>query len=259
MIGNLNTALTMLIQSALPDLFGGAPPTVALRLSSEVFEVDPKSADAVASEPRPDDRTDRFPFNPDTSAGPYTLTQPPYPGPRRVWLVTSGGDRTTLRDDEILWDVINPQQFTLSLRPTRNLADFSEIEVLYGVTAIFTKLKILQRLNLQLESTNPAALEQAESLVVGVLNLNRQTLIDAAQITYESGDYNTNLDIKSLHLTKGTEPTVATRSLTLEAESELKATRALRDDEGQPIERIRTTSRPLVPERPIDIHIDVGV
>jgi hypothetical protein len=47
------------------------------------------------------------------------------------------------------------------------------------------------------------------------------------------------------------------RLLLVRAELELKASRALREDEGMPIERILTPGRPPDPDRPIDVHIDV--
>ena len=111
MTGNLDEALEELIVEALPGLFGGASPAVELEISSDLFEIDPASTDAAASEPRPDDRTDEFPFDPDNPAGPYTLSQPPYPGPRRVRLATDSGDRVALRESEVIWDEIDPRVF----------------------------------------------------------------------------------------------------------------------------------------------------
>jgi hypothetical protein len=58
-------------------------------------------------------------------------------------------------------------------------------------------------------------------------------------------------------LVRGTGPEDNTRLLLLRAELELKASRALGEDEGIPIERILTPGRPLDPARPIDVHIDV--
>ena len=101
MTGNLDQALRALIVDALPGLFGGELPPVQLEVVGQRFTVDPESADAAASEPRPDDRRDEFPYNPEAPAGPYTLTQPPYPGPRRVRLAADGGGHLTLREDEV--------------------------------------------------------------------------------------------------------------------------------------------------------------
>ena len=257
MTGNLDEALQALITEALPGLFSGTPHPVQLTISSDLFEVDPQSTDAIASEPRPDDRTDKFPFDSNNPEGPYTLTQPPYPGPRRVRLTTDNGDRIALREHEILWDKMDSQMFTLHLRPNRELSNFTGVQILYGVTAIFTRIKAVQTLTLQLESADANKLEQAEALVVGVIELNRQRLIDEAQTIYEDGDYGAKIEMKSLKLLKGTSPAAKQRLLTLQAEIELKATRALREDEGKPIEHIRTPGQPVVPERPIDIRIDV--
>ena len=128
MTGNLDETLDTLITEALPGLLVGVPPDpppVELTISSDLLEVDPDSADAMASEPRPDDRTDSFTFNPQNPAGPYTLTQPPYPGPRRVRLTTDIGDRISLRDGEVTWDEQDSRIFTLDLRPTRELTDIT--------------------------------------------------------------------------------------------------------------------------------------
>ena len=232
MTGNLDEALKTLITEALPGLLGGTPPAVELDSSSDLFEVDPESAHAAASEPRPDDRTDEFPFDPDNPAGPYTLSQPPYPGPRRVRLTTEGGDRIPLRESEVIWDEVDPRVFMLDLRPTRYLSGAIGVLVLYGVTAVYTKIKAQQTLSLGLASSDADQLEQAEALVLAVMALNRQRLIDESRATYEDGDYG--------------------------AEVEVKATRALREDEGLPIVRIRSPGRPLDPDRSIDIHIEVG-
>ena len=47
------------------------------------------------------------------------------------------------------------------------------------------------------------------------------------------------------------------RQLTLQAKVELKVGRALREDEGVPIERIRTPGRSLGADRPVDVYVDV--
>lgn len=258
MVGNLEAALQNLIQAAYPRFFTGTTPLVRWEITHVTFQVDPDSADATASEPRPDDRTDRLPFDSDAAAGPYMLSQPPYPGPRRLWLTTTAGDRVTLQKGEVVWNPSNSQQFTLALRPSRDLSVFSTIEVLYGITAVFTKLKLSHTLTLTLSSSDTAALGQSESLLVGLIALNRQALIDTANATYEEGEYGVTLEIKNLLLTQGSQTEDNSRTLTLAAESELKATRALREDEGMPIERILTNGRPRTPDRAIDIHIDVN-
>lgn len=258
MIGNLASALAALIKAALPGLFGGVPPVIALSVSSISFELDPKSADAAASEPRPDDRTDTLPFDPMHPAGPYTLTQPPYPGPRRVRLVTSTGERLALQDSEVSWDDTDSRIFTLQPRPSRQLTGFSNVQVLYGVTAIFTKLKATQTLNIQLQASDGHTdqLEAAEALVVTVIELNRQQLGDQAHAAYTDGDYGANIEIKQLALSKGTSPTADIRLLTLQADVELKATRALRADEGKPITHIITPGQPLDPNHLVNVRID---
>lgn len=258
MIGNLDEALRTLLTQALPGLLGGASPPVRLTITGGQFDVDPQSADAVASEPRLDDRTDQFPFDPANPAGPYTLTQPPYPGPRRIRLLTGEGDRIPLREDEVVWDETDTGRFSLAPRAGRELAGVAQVQALYGVTAVYTTVKTADTVLVRLQSSDAAALEQAEALVVAVITLNRQQLVDEGRQTYQDGEYGATAEIKSLALLQGTSPAADTRLLTLRAEGEVKVTRALRDDEGRPIVRIRTPGRPLDPNRPVDIRIDVG-
>ena len=259
MTGDLAEALRTLLTHALPGLLGGEAPPIRLAITNGVFDVDPQSAEAVAGEPRPDDRTDAFPFDSANPAGPYTLTQPPYPGPRRVRLMTGDGDRVPLREDEVVWNELDPRRFLLAPRPGRDLTGVTQVLVLYAVTAVFATIKTSSSVLVELQSASgdAARIEQAEALVVAVITLNRQQLVDAARRTYQDGDYGAVTEVKGLTLLKGTGPAADTRLLTLRAESEVKATRALREDEGRPIVRIRTPRRPVDPARPIDIHIDV--
>jgi hypothetical protein len=256
MTGGLPEALETLLASSLPGLFGGG--AVGLSVGGGLLEIDQEqSADATASEPRPDDRTDDFEFDPDDPAGPYTLTQPPYPGPRRVWLITGADDRLPLRPEEVIWDRTDPRSFSLALRPQRDVAAVTGLRVLYGVAAVYTKVKAVQNLDVELETTDAGLLERAESLVVAVIQLNRQRLADDARARYEDGDYEAIVELKNVGLVRGTRPDDETRALTLRAELELKVGRALGEDEGVPIERILTPGRPTDPDRPIDVHIDV--
>lgn len=256
MTGGLPEALETLLTTSLPGLFGGG--AVGLSVGGGLLEIDQEqSADATASEPRPDDRVDDLGFDPEDPAGPYTLTQPPYPGPRRVWLVTGAADRLPLRSEEVVWDRTDARVFSLALRPQRDVSAVTAIRVLYGVTAVFTKVKAVQTLDLQLETSDAGLLERAESLVVAVIQLNRQRLADEARANYEDGDYGAIVEIKNVGLVRGTTPEDDVRLLLMRAELELKASRALGEDEGAPIERILTPGRPPDPDRPIDVHIDV--
>jgi hypothetical protein len=261
MIGNLDEAIRTLLTGALPSLLSGGPPgpppPVSLSIQDGVFTLDPSSNEAPTSEPRPDDRLDNFPFNPAAPPANFTLTQSPYPGPRRVRLTTSLGDRITLQTSEVIWDALDTRVFTLSLRPTHDLANVTGVQVLYGVTAVFTTLKALQTFTVTLQSDNAVQLEQAEALALGVMELNRQTLIDQSPANYASGDYGALVTVKSFKLAQGSSPAANQRQFSFEAEIELKASRALEEGEGAPITRIRTPGRPLDPDRPVDIFIDV--
>jgi hypothetical protein len=257
--GGLSEALEALLTGSLPGLFGDENgEAVGLTVVSGLLEIDQEqSADATASEPRPDDRVDDLGFDPENPAGPYTLTQPPYPGPRRVWLVTSSDGRLPLRPEEVVWDRADARVFHLTLRPQRDVSAFTGIRVLYGVTAIYTKVKAVQTLDVRLATSDAGLLERAESLVVAVIQLNRQRLADEARTSYEDGDYGAIVELKNVGLVRGTTPEDDVRLLLLRAELELKASRALGEDEGAPIERISTPGRPLDPDRPIDVHVDV--
>jgi len=257
MIGNLPEALRTLLTGSLPTLFGGpASSTVNLTIGGGLLEIEQQDADATAGEPRPDDRKDNLTFD---SEGPYMLTQPPYPGPRRVWLVTGTGEHTPLRPEEVLWDRADARRFSLALRPQRNTSAVTGVRVLYGVTAIYTKIRAAQALDVQLKTPNANLLERTETLVVAVIQLNRQRLVDESRVSYKDGAYDAAVELKNLSLVQGTRPAADTRLLTLRADLELRAGRALEEDEGVPIERIRTPGRPLDPNRPVDVNIDVGM
>lgn len=250
-------ALTDLITSSLPDLFTGNSPRVKLSIMSDLFEVDPSSADGMASEPRPDDRIDTFPFDPAAPIGPYTLTQPPYPGPRLVGLTTEIGDRIHLKENEAIWDDVDSRTFNLALHANRELTGVTAVQVVYGVTSIFTKVKGAGTVIIKMDSTTPEDLEKAAALVLAVVELNRQHLIDVSTRTYGAGDYGAAIQLKTLIILKEASVSTSQRVMTVKADIEFKATRALREDEGKAIVRIRTPGRPLDPDRPVDIHIDV--
>lgn len=256
MPGNLADVLEALLRAALPRVFGGAN-GVTVTIASDVFQMDASSADAMASEPRAEDRTDTLPFDPANPAGPYELTQPPYPGPRRVSLLSRGGDRIALRDSEVVADETVARRFTLALRPNRELADITGVVVLYAVTAVFTRVTLVETLNVRLESPDPAKLREAEALALAVIELNRTHFTDAARVTFEDGDYGANVHVKGLTLLKGTAPSATERLLALRAEIELRARRALRDDEGRPITSIRSPGRPDS-DRRVDIDVELN-
>ena len=288
MTGNLDEAIVALLKDALPGLLGGAQPPVTLTVASDTFATDPNASDALASEARPDDFSDQFAFDPtgivfdpqDPAYNPaalphFTLSKPPYPGPRRVRLVTGAGDRIALGEREVAWDEVDGRRFTLTPRRTRDLAGVVAVQVLYGVIAVFTVVKFNQVLSVVLQAADAEAesaagqLERCEALATGVIELNRQALLDASAATYDDGDYEARVKTNSLKLLEGNRLSggpgsdpgsnsgANQRRLVYTAEVELKITRALHDDEGRPIARIRTTGRPVDPQRPVDIEIGV--
>jgi hypothetical protein len=257
MPGNLAEVLDALLGAALPRVFGDQN-AVTVTIASDLFEMDAGSGDAMASEPRAEDRTDTLPFDPANPAGPYELTQPPYPGPRKVSLVSRDGDRIPLRDTEVVVDEAASRRFTLALRPNRDEGDITGVMVLYAVTAVFTRVTLVETLNVQLESQDPAKLREAEALAIAVIELNRTHFTDAARVTFEDGDYGADVHVKGVTLLRGTAPSATERLLALRAEIELRARRALRDDEGRPITSIRSPGRPPGSDRRVDIDVELN-
>jgi hypothetical protein len=270
MIGNLDAAITDLLRAALPGLLGGGAPLVTLAVQGESATTDPDAADTAASEPRPDDQSDQFAFDPagivfdpadpayDPAALPrFTLSKPPYPGPRRVRLLTAAGDRIPLAEREVIGDAEDARVFTLGLAPSRDLAGVNGVQVLYGVVAVFTLLKLNQLVSVLLAAADAADLARGAALAAGVLALHRQELLDNSAATYDDGDYRAAVKVNSLKLLEDSSPAANQRKLQYQAEVELKITRALREDEGRPIVRVRTPGRSLDPARPVDIEIGV--
>ena len=270
MIGNLDAAITALLRGALPGLLDGTTPPVTLTVQSETFAADPNTAGAAASAPRPDDQTDEFAFDPagivfdpagaayDPAALPrFTLSKPPYPGPRRVRLLTAAGDRIPLAEREVLWDAVDSRTFTLSLAPRRDLGGVNGVQVLYGVVAVFALLKFDQALAVVLEGNDAGPLAAGAALAAGVIELHRQELLDNSAAAYDAGDYRASVKATGLKLLGGGSPAANRRDLHYQVEVELKITRSLREDEGRPIVRVRTPGRPLDPARPVDIEIGV--
>jgi hypothetical protein len=263
MTGNLDEAIRTLLTGALPDLLTATPPAepaVTLLVTGGEFTPNPLSAESIPGEPRTDDRTDSFPFDPLNPPADFMLTQPPYPGARRVRLTTDDGDRIPLRDNEVVWDRLDSRRFSIALAATRDLSGVTGVDVLYGVAAVFTALRIRQAVVIELSvaaESNLADLERAAALAVGVIELNRQTLIDNATAGYTGGDYQATLSVKSLKLTAGSSPVPLLRRLTYQAEVEIKAARGLREDEGLPIRGIRSPGRPVDPNRPVDVAVRI--
>ena len=122
---------------------------------------------------------------------------------------------------------------------------------------MFTVVKFNQLLSVVLESADAAQLERCEALAAGVIELNRQALLDASAAAYDDDDYGAGVKTNSFKLLEGNRPAANQRRLVYTAEVELKITRALHGDEGRPIVRIRTPGRPVDPQRPVDIEIGV--
>lgn len=237
MIGNVEGALRALLVEALPELFGGTAPKVQLTVTSESLELDPTSAEAIAGEPRPDERVDVLAFDPAKPQGPYTLAQPPYEGPRRIRLRTKRGDALTLKESEVAWDAEQPRVFQLALRPERDVADMASVEAVYTVLSVFTTLKARQSLGVKLASGEPAAVVSAQALVLSVVALNRQALIEQGRRVYQTPGYSAEVMVETLQILGTTSTNANASQLTLHAALALKAIRTLAGGEGATIQR----------------------
>jgi len=257
MLGRLDESLRQLLIDSLPTLFAGATPLVQVTTVDELFVLDPQSADAEAGEPRVDDQVDQLPFDPAAPGGPYTLTKPPLPGPRRYRLTSALGDRVPLGDAEIVPSPDDSRVFRIEPRPDRELGGFNGLQVLYGVTAVFVRLKGKLTFSAQLQSSDPARLEQAEALAVAAIALNRRTLVDGSSQSFSDADYSAIVSLDQLVLDRTTAPSATIRLLHYAGEVVVKASRALGADEGRPILRIRTPGEPIDPDRPVAIRIGV--
>jgi hypothetical protein len=254
MIGNLAEAIDTLLTASLPGLIGTDPGEVAVAVARPVFEIDPTSADALAGAPRPDDARDTLPFDPAAPGGPYVLSQPPYPGTRRVYLENSAGERIALTPAEVIWDDVDPQQFTLALKAHRDPAGLDQLTVLYSVTRIVTTIKATSTVEVVLSGSDPDNLRAAETLAISVLQLNRDALRADAAADFSDGVYSAETAIKKLLVTRGAAPLAGSVSISLAAEAEVKVRRALEADEGATIQRIASPGATPDPNRPV--HID---
>jgi hypothetical protein len=253
----LQNAFSELLKTSFPELFGGQAPPVTVAFQRYGWTLDPSSADPTAGEPTPDDAADVLPFDPEHPEGPYTLSRPPYPGPRRVYLRTAGNDRQPLGPTEVQWDSDNPQSFTLQPKPSRVLSGFNRVEILYGVTAVFTQLKSRHELPVVLSGSDDAALERAQALALAAFALNREAVMTAGAFSATGGSYQAAGVIKSLKLLKGAATAGSSRELILDAEVELKVSRALAEGEGRAILRIVSPGKAPSGDRKVDIDIDV--
>ncbi len=246
----LQNAITGLLQSSLPALFTGAA-AVEVAHGPDSWNFDPLLADPVAGEPGPMDAVDRLAFEPAAPTGPYALTRPPYPGPKRVYLRSPDGDLIALSATELAWNAADPASFTFQPRPGRELAGFHQLEVLYGIVAAGSQLKLLHQSSFTLTAADAPAAAQALSLALAVLALNGETLRQQAAFSFSGGSYQAAGTLKTLRFAGGSASGVVA-TLQLAAELDLVVQRLLGDDEGRPIERILSPGR-TGGTRPIDI------
>lgn len=242
MLGNLRNAITALLKSALPTLFTGAG-AVVVSFVTDDWTFDPSSLDPVAGEPGPEDAADRLAFDPAAPAGPYLLTRPPYPGPRRVYLRSAAGERVALLPSELSWSASDPRSFGVQLRAGRDASGFNQLEIHYGVVAAGTRLKVMHQLAIAFASGDAGKLEQALVLGLAVLALNRETLRAQAAFSFSAGNWQADGRLKTLGFVSGSSPAGSGHRLVASVEIDLRVQRLLGPDEGKPIERIVSPGR----------------
>lgn len=252
MTGNLGNAITELLAHELPYLFAGEPPLVTMAFLPGKFEIVPAPLDSQVSEPRPDDRVDDLPFNPDDPAGPYTLTQPRLPGPLHVCLTTLAGDLIPLASNEVIVDPEDDRIFELNLTPQRDLAGVTGVRAAYSVVAVYANVPYNLDCALDLVCTDPATLTKAEDMAIAVLVLNQRQIIVQGGLSEEEGDYGADLTVIKLDVQKGEAGSPGKRTLHLRAGMVMKAMRALAPDEGKRILHIVT-----VPSDQIEVGLDM--
>jgi len=249
MLVALQNAIANLLKASLPALLT-EPDPVRLAFPADTWTFDTLSADPVAGEPGPLDATDTFPFDPQAPAGPYKLTRPPYPGPKRVYL-RSPGDLVPLSSGELEWAGDDPTSLTIHPRTGRDLAGFDHVDVHYGIVAAGTQIKTLHTATLTITATDAAKAERALSLALAVLALNRDALRTQGAFAFASGDYQAQGTLKTLAFSNGSSA-AGVHTLQFSAEIDLLVQRLLAGDEGKAIVRIISPGRETG-KRPIDV------
>jgi hypothetical protein len=256
-ITGIGEAIRALLREAAPGLFGGDAPAVAVAVAAGRWKVELPFAAGDAADPRPEDRVDRLAFDPAAPPAALQLTSHPFPGPRRVALTTEAGDRIPVRPEWVEWDAADERVFRLALPPTLETAGVTGVRVTYVVISRFVVMRAHQRLGVELETDDAARLRSAVALATGIVELNRQALVERAATSEEAGEYGAAAVARSLVLLGGHTPRDGAHRLVYRTEVELRATRTLGEGEGAPIVRIRTPRGAPNAGRPIDIHIDV--
>ena len=238
----LEGAIVNLLNRELPSLFTG-PGSASASFSAHTWDFDRLSVDPVAGEPGPEDAVDELAFDPATPAGPYALTRPPCPGPKRVYLRATSGELVALGNAEVVWDPADRASFSVVPAGGRSLSGFDHLHVMYGVVAAATRLKTLHKLTLQLAGADAGDTEQAFALALATLVLNRDTLLRAGGFAWAAGGYQVEGSVRTLKFSAGSAPATSLRTLALEAELDLRLERLLEEGEGEAISRILSPDR----------------
>jgi len=240
MLVALQNAIVNLLKTSLPELLAGTDP-VQVAFPADSWTFDSVSADSVAGEPGPLDAVDSFAFDPHHPTGPYTLTRPPYPGPKRVY-VRAPGDLVPLSAAEVEWNKDDPQSFNVHPRAGRDLTGMDHLDVHYGIVAAGTQLKVMHKASLTLSATDSGKADQALSLSLAVLALNRDAIRTQGAFSFASGGYQAQGTLKTLAFSGGS-TAAGVHTLQLSVEIDLLVQRLLASDEGKPIDRILSPGR----------------
>ena len=245
-------AVAEVLRDGLPGLFGGDTPAVTLTVDRAALSVERLPGGAGETEPRRTDGTDVLPFD---GAGPYTLSRSPASGPRQLRLEGDQG-AVPVRADEIRWDTEDPRRFTLVLGE-RDVTGITAVRVRYSVTAVRTRISVLQTLHIGLSGADAPALERAEALVLAVLALDGRRIAAAGGDEHADAGYGAAVRIDSFEAVGSSAAGDGGRVLAVRTRQEITADRVLRADEGVPITGIHGPAARPRPRRPVDIPIAV--
>ncbi|WP_313953181.1 hypothetical protein [Accumulibacter sp.] len=232
MLLGLENAIVSLLQNELPSLFSG-PGAATASFSADAWAFDRLSTAPVAGELGPEDAVDELPFDSSAPTGPYSLTRQPYPGLKRVYLRSTKGELVALRNAEVVWNPADPGSFAIVPVAGRTLSEFDHLHVMYSAVAEATRLKTLHKLTLQIAGADSDSTERAFALSLSVLAMNHDMLLRRAAFSWAADDYQVDGSVKTLRFFSGSSSGENLRTLSLEAELDLRLERLLAGSEAR--------------------------
>lgn len=232
MLLGLENAIVKLLKSELPSLFSG-PAAATASFSADAWAFDRLSTAPVAGELGPEDAVDELPFDASAPTGPYSLTRQPYPGAKRVYLRSTKGELVALRNTEVVWNPADPASFAVVPVAGRVLSEFDHLHVMYSVVAEATRIKTVHKLTLQIAGADAESTEKAFALSLSVLAMNHELLLRSAAFSWAAGDYQVDGSVKTLKFYSGSSSAANVRTLSLDAELDLRLERLLEGGEAR--------------------------